>query len=59
MLGATIASNTFHFFPTREAAAKLAEANQKFDDEAEYKVEESKFGFFVVVYEDGERVGPL
>lgn len=56
---ATINTNTFHFFPTYERAAKLAEVNQKFDDEAEYKVEEGKFGFFVVVYENGERVGPL
>lgn len=55
----SIASNTFHFFPTYEAAAALAAANQKYDDEAEYKVEEGKFGFFVVVYEDGERIGPL
>jgi hypothetical protein len=55
----TISYNTFHFFPTYEAAAKLAAANQKFDDEAEYKVEEAKSGFFVVVYENGERVGPL
>lgn len=56
---ATIKSNTFHFFPTHEQAEKLAEANRKFDDEAEYKVEEGKFGFFVMIYEDGERVGPL
>jgi hypothetical protein len=56
---ATIISSTFTYFPSFEAAAKLASANQAMDDDAEYKVEEAKAGFFVAVYEDGERIGTL
>ena len=56
---ATIQTSTFTFFPSYEGAANLAAANQAHDDEAEYKVEEAKMGFFVAVYEDGVRVGTL
>lgn len=49
-------TQTFTYFPTREAAAKIAAANQAADDTAEYRVEEAKAGFFVAVYEDGERI---
>lgn len=56
---ATITSATFTYFPSYESAANLAAANQAHDDEAEYKVEEAKMGFFVAVYEGGERVGTL
>jgi hypothetical protein len=55
----TINSSTFTYFLTYEGAANLAAANQAHDDDAEYKVEEAKMGFFVAVYEDGERVGTL
>lgn len=56
---ATIKSATFTYFPSYEGAANLAAANQAHDDDAQYEVEEAKMGFFVAVYEDGERVGTL
>jgi hypothetical protein len=55
----SISSSRFTFFPNYEAAANLAATNQADDDSAEYKVEEAKMGFFVAIYEDGERIGTL
>jgi len=52
----SIATNRITFFPTHAGAAALAAANQADDADAEYRVEEGHFGFFVAVYEDGERV---
>lgn len=48
---------TFH--PSHAAAAALAKVNQADDDSAEYVVEQGQSGYFVAVYEDGERVGTL
>lgn len=57
---ATIVNNSFTFFPSREAAAKIAAANQAQDDDWQYRVEEGKFGFFVAIYdEDNNRVASL
>ena len=55
----SIARQTITFHRTEEAAAKLAAANQEHDDEAEYRVERGASGWFVAVYEDGERIGTL
>lgn len=50
---------TITFHPTCEAAAKLAAANQAIDDDWQYVVEQGQMGFFVAIYEDGDRVGTL
>lgn len=55
----SIAAQTITFHPTKEAAAKLAAANQAQDEDSEYRVEVGSNGFFVAVYDDGERTGTL
>jgi hypothetical protein len=55
----TVSNQRFTFYPTRKAAEVLAAANQADDDSAEYRVEQADRGFFVAIYEDGDRVGTL
>lgn len=55
----SIAHQTITFYPTREAAVKLANANQAMDEDSDYRVEEGARGYFVAVYDDGQRTGTL
>ena len=54
-----IGYSRFTYFPTKAVAEAIAEANQADDDSAEYRVESAELGFFVAIYEDGERLGTL
>jgi hypothetical protein len=44
---------------TFEAAQAIADANAADDADWTYTVEENTLGFYVAIYEDGERVGTL
>ena len=52
-------TSRFTCFNTFAAAKAIADANAVDDAEWTYVVEENTFGFFVAIYEDGERIGTL
>jgi len=54
-----ITAARFTCHKTREAAQIIADVNGAADADWIYTVEENTFGFYVAIYEDGERVGTL
>ena len=55
----SIATQTITFHKTEAAALALAATNQSADPDTDYRVEHGDRGFFVALYEGGERLGTL
>jgi len=54
-----ITSSRFTCHKTFEAAKAIANANAEADADWSYVVEENTLGFYVAIYENGERIGTL